>query len=236
MTNPHSNWAEYYDSAYELSFDSMYKEFTLATLEYITNKIPPPAKIIDFGAGTGRLAIPLSNYGYQVTAVEPCVEMLNQLIIKANTSQINYVNKKIEDYQSTEKYDMALSVFTVILYLLDDNSLQKSFISLANSLKSGGYLMIDIPKRNLFHSFSIENSQIKRHVVTTPLGNDLYSYSEDTTIFYENSSISYTDSFYVKYWEEPYIINILTNNFTIEEQISGQLNHTGSSYYLLRKK
>jgi len=45
----------------------------------IAKKVQPPAKIVDFGAGTGRLSIPLSRKGFDVTAVEPCENMLNQL-------------------------------------------------------------------------------------------------------------------------------------------------------------
>lgn len=236
MKTPHSSWAEYYDKAYELSFGNIYKEFTDATIECIKNIIKPPSKIIDFGAGTGRLTIPLTKLGYQVTAVEPCQEMLNKLICKSNGLDINIINCKMEDYESVEKFEMALSVFTVILYIQDDYFLRKSFQAITDSLFQNGFLLLDIPSRSLFQNYCIENSLIKRQVTTTPSGNNLYIYNEDTTIFYENSTISYHDSFQIKYWEENYILNILSNNFIVEEKLCGFLNSSGSTYYLLRKK
>jgi 2-polyprenyl-3-methyl-5-hydroxy-6-metoxy-1,4-benzoquinol methylase len=43
--------------------------------EVITGLLPPGGSIVDFGAGTGRLAIPLARAGYRVTAVEPSSAM-----------------------------------------------------------------------------------------------------------------------------------------------------------------
>jgi SAM-dependent methyltransferase len=40
--------------------------------------------VLDIGAGTGRVSIPLSDLGYKVIAVEPAAGMLEQLRLKAN--------------------------------------------------------------------------------------------------------------------------------------------------------
>ena len=57
-TLPHSSWANVYDLAYEHSFGEFYGSFSEATVETIVGRIQPPARIVDFGAGTGRLPIP----------------------------------------------------------------------------------------------------------------------------------------------------------------------------------
>ncbi len=55
---PHDPWADVYDLAYEEEFGAFYATLTQGTVEAITGLLPPQGSIVDFGAGTGRLAIP----------------------------------------------------------------------------------------------------------------------------------------------------------------------------------
>ena len=68
MTTPHSSWAQHYDAAYA-SFGEIYEALTTVTVRNVVKIQPPPARIIDFGAGTGRLSLPLAKEGYSVSAV-----------------------------------------------------------------------------------------------------------------------------------------------------------------------
>ena len=79
---PHDSWAETYDVAYEKPFGGFYESLTTATLELVLGTILPPVRIVDFGAGTGRLSIPLAGHGFQMDAVDPSVGMLDQLRAK----------------------------------------------------------------------------------------------------------------------------------------------------------
>jgi 2-polyprenyl-3-methyl-5-hydroxy-6-metoxy-1,4-benzoquinol methylase len=83
MTTPHDAWAHAYDAIYEGSFGSFYTNLTAETLACLGELAVPPAHIVDFGAGTGRLSIPLARQGYSVIAVEPSAAMLEQLRAKA---------------------------------------------------------------------------------------------------------------------------------------------------------
>ncbi len=87
---PHSSWADVYDLAYERSFGEFYSELTDATVQFIAGIIEPPARIVDFGAGTGRLSVPLAKLGFRVTAVDPCLEMLRQLLQKSSKGELRY--------------------------------------------------------------------------------------------------------------------------------------------------
>ncbi|HIA63571.1 MAG TPA: class I SAM-dependent methyltransferase [Planctomycetaceae bacterium] len=79
---PHDSWAEAYDVAYEQSFGDFYESLTTTTLGLVLGTILPPVRIVDFGAGTGRLSIPLAGHGFQMDAVDPSVGMLDQLRAK----------------------------------------------------------------------------------------------------------------------------------------------------------
>jgi len=152
---PHASWASVYDIAYEQSFGTFYKELTSVTIDVISNTIQPPARIVDFGAGTGRISIPLSAMGYNVFAVDPSSEMLDQLSSKDRSSSVNVFNGKMQDFQSDIQFDMAICVFTVLIYVLDEESLEESIKVAADLLKSGGLLLIDIPSKAIFKIFNV---------------------------------------------------------------------------------
>ena len=46
--------------------------------------------ILDFGAGTGRLSIPLAGKNFEVTAVDPCFEMLCQGAEKTGRDEVTH--------------------------------------------------------------------------------------------------------------------------------------------------
>ncbi len=154
MNVPHASWADGYDRLYEKSFGSFYRHLTDLTLEVILTQTRPGDRVVDFGAGTGRLAIPLSRQGRQVTAVEPCVEMLEQLQGKDSERLVHVHPCRMADFQSSMQHDFACCVFTVLLYLLDDEQLSASLKAAAASLRPGGRLLLDVPASSLFHGVS----------------------------------------------------------------------------------
>ncbi|MEI7485546.1 MAG: methyltransferase domain-containing protein [Ignavibacteriota bacterium] len=237
MTTPHASWAEFYDQVYELSFGEFYKHLTAITLEQIGNLIKPPARIIDFGAGTGRLSIPLALQGYDVVAVDPCPEMLDRLSGKISSKNIKTVVSKLQDFHSGDKFDMAVCVFTVILYLPDEESLEKSIQAISNILKPGGLLLIDVPSRLIFQSYKKNTEKIQRFVNISPQDDNLYYYEETTTINESGRSSDYSDKFLIRYWDAEYVIKIMEKyGLLTEEDLTDKFAGSGSGYFLMRNK
>ena len=118
MTEPHASWADVYDLAYEESYGDFYNSLTETTVEQIKGIVESPARIVDFGAGTGRLAIPLASCGYDVLAVEPSGTMLSQMHKKPGGDAIPGFTGKMQDFQTDTPFDMAICVFTVLLLSL----------------------------------------------------------------------------------------------------------------------
>ena len=139
VTMPHSSSARYYDEAYHRSFGSLYDALTKETVEFVQAKLRPPARIVDFGAGTGRLALPLARAGYTVVATDPCEEMLAVLRSKAATENLTLdtVRSRMQDEFPSPRFDFALCVFTVIVYLLDERALNASFQRASAALRVG---------------------------------------------------------------------------------------------------
>jgi SAM-dependent methyltransferase len=53
--------------------------------------LEPGARVLDVGAGTGRVAIAFAGVGYPVTAVDPAPGMLNELRVKARERPVQLV-------------------------------------------------------------------------------------------------------------------------------------------------
>jgi 2-polyprenyl-3-methyl-5-hydroxy-6-metoxy-1,4-benzoquinol methylase len=236
-SQPHVSWANVYDDVYAQSFGKLYHDMTQQTVEMIKSLMPEGARIIDFGAGTGRLSIPLAAMGYDVVAVEPCKEMLEQLILKNNAYDILTVQCNMQDYQIEEQCDIALCVFTVLLYLLDEDSLKQSIKVASESIKPGGYLMIDIPSEALFHNYEHYDARINRSIEINLIDNDasLYRYSEKTKYIKEDEIISYSDTFKIKYWPVDYVKEILGQYGFKDIQSLTAFSGTGSNYFLCKK-
>jgi SAM-dependent methyltransferase len=236
MSVPHSSWASSYDQIYEKSFGSIYKRLTEVTLSQIQAIQSPPCDVVDFGAGTGRLSIPLSTLGYKVTAVEPCDEMLIELKRKQGSEEVNCQAVKMQDFHAESKFDIATCVFTVLIYLLDEHSLKSSIDAASRALRSGGVLLLDIPSRAVFNDMTVTVKGCLRNIKVQPIEGDLYNFSEDTELEVEGQTIKAKDSFQVRYWAPKVVVSHLEEaGFELVEDLSSNFVGTGSSYFLFRK-
>ena len=233
---PHNSWAEIYDEVYERSFGMFYSSLTETTLEVVRILVPQNSNIIDFGAGTGRLVLPLSRDGYNVTAVEPSEKMLEQLQKKDLKRSVKTFQATMESYKGDPSDDLALCVFTVILYILDTQSLKNSLQSVYDSLKQDGLLLIDIPMKQLFQGFHYEDELMRRDVGIERIDRELYQYKEVVRFLNEGQFQNYFDEFTIRHWGEHEVIQALENiGFQLVEDLSEHFLGSGSKYLLFRK-
>ncbi|MCA1791649.1 MAG: methyltransferase domain-containing protein, partial [Thioalkalivibrio sp.] len=100
MTRPHDAWARHYDHVLERTFGRAYRDFTDRTLREVRARIAPPARVVDFGAGTGRLAVPLARDGFRVTAVDPSPAMLERLVENAGQAGVPGIGCVVDTVES----------------------------------------------------------------------------------------------------------------------------------------
>ena len=165
--HPHDPWADYYDCVYKLTFGERYQQFTDRTLGVIQELAAPPARIIEFGAGTGRLAIPLAQLGSRVTAVEASASMCDVLRAKAQAGvegavvrpcaacrsrsvpeakqgrvELEIFNQTICERLPVDGFDLGTCVFTVLNYLVDEPRLRQFAAVAVGAIRPGGRLLV----------------------------------------------------------------------------------------------
>jgi SAM-dependent methyltransferase len=235
---PHATWAQLYDEAYRVAFGDSYDALTAATVDYVAELQPLVTRILDVGAGTGRLALPLSTLGYTVVATDPCAEMLAVLRNKAEQKglKIETVCCRMQDELKSPPFDLVLCVFTVLLYLLDESALNASFEGAAAALRPGGRLLFDIPSRQVFNSYRRASPEFERDVRVIPETEVVYRYEEHIRVRQGNDWVNYHDSFKIRHWEQSQVVNALNHaGFSVERDLGARFAGTGSHYYLARR-
>ncbi len=235
MPTPHDSWARVYDDAYEHAFAG-YDELTAKTVAVVLRLLPGRPSIIDFGAGTGRLAIPLAEAGCRVTAVEPSRGMLDELERKRGSLPITTLQSTMQDPPPIEPHDLALCVFTVLSYVLDEAGLHAAAASMARSLRPGGLLLLDIAWSEIFRGFAKSTESMSRKVTITQESAHLYRYEESITRARHDGAETFTDTFSIRHWSPRAIQSAMESaGCHLERDLSANFGKTGADYLLFRK-
>ena len=236
MTTPHDSWAEVYDRVYDESFGKFYSDLTAKTLSVIDELAPPGCDILDLGAGTGRLAIPLSQSGYQVTAVDASRGMLNVLKRKDQGNLITNQQSLVQELNLNRKFPFIACVFSVFCYLTTEDDLNKCAKAIASHLSYGGKALIDCPARVSFQGMSYQSEDLIRTVVVEEEDPDegLFRYFETVQASSPDGVQEYKDEFLIKYWDYKFVLGIFAEQgLNMELDLQGHFIGSGARYFLL---
>jgi SAM-dependent methyltransferase len=243
---PHACNAQHYDFIFSNRYGDAYQQLTLNNLIKIKSLINKNSKIIDFGAGTGRLTIPLAQDGYAITAVDASKEMLAVLTQKANTLNLNipiYEKLTSVEYKySEERFDLIISLFTVLSYITSLDDLLFAMKNMWDLLNDDGIIILDLESIVAYKELSIKNGGV---ILTrqTPNFDDkvcmefndvdptLCSYSEYTKGFNTDFNIEFDckEEFQIRFWT----INEVNSDrlFTVIDSFQV----FNATYYILKK-
>ena len=230
-TIPHDSWASEYDILFNESFGMFLQQLTELTVETITSLKPTPANVLDVGAGTGRLSIPLAEIGYSVTAVDPSEGMLGQLVQRLPGKVSTFVSP-IENFVINQQFHIAVCVFTVPSYWLSERQLQASLQVIYDHLVPGGSLIIDRTNEAAFADTVVETEFVRREARVMPLGDSRYQFTEDSEVTDHLGSRMVTDAFEIRYWTEKEMLTAADAvGFSTVEDLSDRFVGSGASFY-----
>jgi len=152
---PHINNAPYYDFVFQKRFGERVDALTIKNLEIINDYLPAGgSKILDIGAGTGRLSIPLAKKGHTLTAVDQCEGMLDQLEKKLINHPLNITcHLDINCTDVPQNHDLAIALFTVMAYSTTEEQLTITLKGVYTKLKPGAYFIFDLEKIHQYRQF-----------------------------------------------------------------------------------
>lgn len=162
--------------------------------------------IADIGAGSGKYTIELMNKGYNVHAVEPCLEMIQQCI---NGVDINWIVSFAEEINLP---DEAVDAAIIIMAIHHFSDLKRSLKEIYRIVKTGGRVLIFtvdpiVAKGAWFIDYwsNIATYIEKYHMDISDLKNivsDVFNNKADDYAY--EFPHDFQDAFIYAYWKKPY--------------------------------
>ncbi|MEC8697066.1 MAG: class I SAM-dependent methyltransferase [Pseudomonadota bacterium] len=99
---------------------------------------------LEFGIGTGRIALPLAKRGVAVTGIDLSPHMLEQLAAKPGSEQITTVLGDFATTMVPNRFDVVYLVFNTLMNLTTQAQQVACFANAAAHLKPGGYFVVEV--------------------------------------------------------------------------------------------
>lgn len=120
---PYNFWVRY--------IETLFKEYNIF-----------PTTILDVACGTGVVSNILSNKGYKVSGFDLSEGMIK--VAKENFPNIDFTVQNAIDFSYDKKFDVAISLFDSLNYILNPNDLKSAFSNVFKHLSNRGYFIFDI--------------------------------------------------------------------------------------------
>lgn len=99
-------------------------------------------RVIDLACGTGEPTRYLIRSGFEVVGLDGSSEMLN--LARQKLPDVQFIQGDLRDFHLTEKFDIAVSYYDSINYLLTRRDLKGCFQSVFSVLKDNGIFIFDM--------------------------------------------------------------------------------------------
>lgn len=141
---------------YSAYYDLLYRDKDyVAEADYVAQSlsrlVPEQAQVLELGCGTGIHAELLARKGFHVTGVERSESMYTQAVARANGLHSSdcpgsFVPKlsTAQDFRCDDRFDAVISLFHVLSYQTDSESIDRFFETVVRHLKPGGVFLFDV--------------------------------------------------------------------------------------------
>ena len=115
------------------------------TADLLAGLVEPPARVLELGVGTGRLALPLAARGFEVHGIDSSPAMLARLRGKPGGETVGVVEGDFADVGTLVEgeYDLVLLAFNSLFELLDQDAQCRCVAGAGARLAAGGVFVVE---------------------------------------------------------------------------------------------
>jgi ubiquinone/menaquinone biosynthesis C-methylase UbiE len=133
-----------YGDAFADVYDDWYRDLSDVTaLVELISEFSPGRNLCELGVGTGRLAIPLSASGFDVTGVDSSSAMLDRLRSTDADSRISVVSGDMVDDMPAGPFDVVLIGFNTLFNLESHDRQRECLQTCSEALTDGGIVVVE---------------------------------------------------------------------------------------------
>jgi len=137
------SYADYYDIIYEDKDYERECDFLESLFSKYGNR---PSSVLDVGCGTGGHSLVLARRGYHITGIDSSKFMLARAMTKAaeqRLDNVSFLNMDMRNIQLNNRYDVAISMFSAINYILSLTELHALFTGVYKCVTPDGLFIFD---------------------------------------------------------------------------------------------
>lgn len=142
VDSAYTHLAQYYDRLMAVD----YQKWVSYLVEIWARMGVKPRRILELGAGTGGITIPLAQMGYEIVAVDRSPEMLavaKEKAVKAGVT-VEFITEAMERIDLRQEFDLILSCCDAVNYLTTEEQLARFMHQAYLHAKPGGLLLFDL--------------------------------------------------------------------------------------------
>jgi 2-polyprenyl-3-methyl-5-hydroxy-6-metoxy-1,4-benzoquinol methylase len=180
-----------------------------------------PARVLDLGCGTGRLALGMAAAGHEVTGVDPARASLQAARAKPGAHRVCWVEGTSAVVRQ-RSFDVAVMTSHVAQFFVDDDEWARTLTDLKRSLVPGGRLVFDTrdPADRRWEQWNPVDSHRRIHL---PDGREVEAWTEVTAV--EAGAVSSTIHYAFPDGQE--LLSSTTLRFRSEGELRSSLQAAG---------
>jgi len=146
--------SEIFGSDYANAYDLLYRDKDYSEETRLIDRVVksytngPVRRVLDLGCGTGNHVLPLAQLGYEVVGVDRSAGMLEAARKKAAGAALDgkatFHQADIRSFQVEPSFDVALMMFAVLGYQLENQDVLAALGTARKHLRSGGLFVFDV--------------------------------------------------------------------------------------------
>jgi SAM-dependent methyltransferase len=131
-------------AAYDSAASDMFGDDIVGPTVDVLTRLAGEGRALEFGVGTGRIALPLARRGIEAHGIDLSRAMVARLRAKPGGADIGVTIGDFATTRAPGKFDLAYLVFNTICNLTTQDAQVACFINAAEHLEPGGTFVIEV--------------------------------------------------------------------------------------------